>query len=212
MLPQQRALGRTADRGVDAEMYWYERCPERWTTEQRIGKQILDDFVSGISPNGVVFMEGVFQVRSEHGHTYESVKIRVEYPPSFPERGQTPTVILLSHRDRWPKGGDSHLNSDWSLCLFVPGESGIDFQRADSLRKMFGVIHTFLFKERLYQHALARQTVTGEKAVWPGEARSHGLAGIVEAVRDKGGIGRNEPCPCGSGKKFKACHIKMLRR
>ena len=97
--------------------------------------EILDDFVSGVGADGVVFMEGVFHVRSEHGHTYESVKIRVEYPHSFPERGQTPTVVLLSHRDRWPKGGDSHLNSDWSMCLFVPGESGIEFQRADSLRQ-----------------------------------------------------------------------------
>ena len=22
-------------------------------------------------------------------------------------------------------------------------------------------------------------------------------------------VGRNEPCPCGSGKKFKACHGKL---
>lgn len=25
-------------------------------------------------------------------------------------------------------------------------------------------------------------------------------------VRDAPKIGRNEPCPCGSGKKFKKCH------
>jgi preprotein translocase subunit SecA len=24
-------------------------------------------------------------------------------------------------------------------------------------------------------------------------------------------VGRNEPCPCGSGKKFKACHYPKLR-
>jgi preprotein translocase subunit SecA len=24
-------------------------------------------------------------------------------------------------------------------------------------------------------------------------------------------VGRNDPCPCGSGKKFKACHYPMLR-
>jgi uncharacterized protein YecA (UPF0149 family) len=28
----------------------------------------------------------------------------------------------------------------------------------------------------------------------------------VEQARAKGKIGRNEPCPCGSGKKFKRCH------
>lgn len=25
-------------------------------------------------------------------------------------------------------------------------------------------------------------------------------------VRDAGKIGRNSPCPCGSGRKFKKCH------
>jgi SEC-C motif-containing protein len=25
-------------------------------------------------------------------------------------------------------------------------------------------------------------------------------------VRDKPKVGRNEPCPCGSGKKYKKCH------
>ena len=27
--------------------------------------------------------------------------------------------------------------------------------------------------------------------------------------RDMPKVGRNEPCPCGSGKKFKACHGKL---
>jgi uncharacterized protein YecA (UPF0149 family) len=27
-------------------------------------------------------------------------------------------------------------------------------------------------------------------------------------VRDKPAVGRNEPCPCGSGKKFKKCCLK----
>jgi len=25
-------------------------------------------------------------------------------------------------------------------------------------------------------------------------------------------IGRNEPCPCGSGKKFKKCHLESLKK
>jgi len=28
-------------------------------------------------------------------------------------------------------------------------------------------------------------------------------------VRDKPKVGRNEPCPCGSGKKYKQCHGKL---
>ncbi len=193
-------------------MLWHERAPARWEAEKRIGRQILDDFRSGVGDGGVAFLEGVFHVRSQHGHRYEAVTLRVEYPPTFPERGTTPKVVVLSHRDRWQKGGDSHINSDWSLCLFVPGESGIDFGRADSLNALFAVAQTFLFKEHLYQQDLVREAVTGRKAVWPGEARAHGLAGIAEAVRDKGKVGRNEPCPCGSGKKFKVCCLRRLWR
>jgi hypothetical protein len=193
-------------------MQWYERDSARWQAEQRMGSQILDDFRSGIGNDGLAFLEGVFHVRSQRGHYYDSVKLRVEYPPIFPERGTVPKVILLSHRDRWKHGGDSHINSDWSLCLFVPGESGIDFGHNNSLNDLFAVVQTFLFKEFLYQRDLKREDLTGVKAVWPGEARAHGLAGIAEAVRDKGKVGRNEPCLCGSGKKFKVCCLRWLRR
>lgn len=30
----------------------------------------------------------------------------------------------------------------------------------------------------------------------------------VTGPRRVGKVGRNEPCPCGSGKKYKDCHIK----
>jgi preprotein translocase subunit SecA len=31
---------------------------------------------------------------------------------------------------------------------------------------------------------------------------------VAEPVRAQPKVGRNEPCPCGSGKKYKACHGK----
>ena len=37
--------------------------------------------------------------------------------------------------------------------------------------------------------------------------KAQGQEAKVETIRrDKPKIGRNEPCPCGSGKKYKACH------
>jgi uncharacterized protein YecA (UPF0149 family) len=62
----------------------------------------------------------------------------------------------------------------------------------------------------MFQSALRRQAATGRLAEWPGPERSHGVAGIAEAVEDKGRVGRNEPCPCGSGRKFKACCLRQL--
>ncbi len=43
----------------------------------------------------------------------------------------------------------------------------------------------------------------------PGTARARGAASAAAAapfVREGRKVGRNEPCPCGSGKKFKHCH------
>jgi preprotein translocase subunit SecA len=32
----------------------------------------------------------------------------------------------------------------------------------------------------------------------------------VETIRNRGEkVGRNDPCPCGSGKKYKHCHMKQ---
>ena len=34
-------------------------------------------------------------------------------------------------------------------------------------------------------------------------------SGPVPAHRDAPKVGRNDPCPCGSGKKFKHCHGQL---
>ena len=191
-------------------MEWHQKNPKRWGTEQHFARQVLDAFTSGIDERGIAFVEGVFHIKSEHGHIFDSVTLKIEYPRSFPNRNVPPKVIVLSHRDRWQTGADAHIYSDWSLCLFVPGDSRIDFNKYGSLNALFGVLRTFLFKEWRYQKDISREQLTKKKAVWPGEARSHGGAGIVEAVREIGKIGRNDPCPCGSGKKFKACCIRVI--
>ena len=48
-----------------------------------------------------------------------------------------------------------------------------------------------------------------EKANLPGEPASEESAGSSPFVRQDRKVGRNEPCPCGSGKKYKACHGKL---
>jgi preprotein translocase subunit SecA len=65
---------------------------------------------------------------------------------------------------------------------------------------------------------LARQGIT--RAMAPsngGPALAAAGAGVAQAaVRNPkdptswGKVGRNEPCPCGSGKKFKHCHGRYV--
>ncbi|WP_446941324.1 preprotein translocase subunit SecA [Pseudomonas aeruginosa] len=66
-----------------------------------------------------------------------------------------------------------------------------------------------LAKRMQFQHAEApsmEQAVAGEEEELP-----EGPAPVVplEPVRNEQKIGRNEPCPCGSGKKYKHCHGQL---
>ena len=192
-------------------MYWHERHPQRWAIERQVGAQLLDSFVGYIGDRGLAALEGIYHIRSEHGIRYESVDLRIEYPESFLRPGVVPTVRLMSHRKQWQNVADAHIYPDWSLCLFVPGESGIDFQNDNSLEHLFGVIQTYLFKQYVFQKALIRQQLTGQLARWPGPARSHGFAGVAEAVRNSR-YGRNHACPCGSGQKYKHCCMRRIQQ
>ncbi len=51
--------------------------------------------------------------------------------------------------------------------------------------------------------ALAAQGARGQKSVMAGALGNHGRE-AVPAGKNK--VGRNEPCPCSSGKKYKKCH------
>jgi preprotein translocase subunit SecA len=44
-----------------------------------------------------------------------------------------------------------------------------------------------------------------------GGAFAAGPETLAPVVRDGRKVGRNEPCPCGSGKKYKHCHGQLAR-
>jgi preprotein translocase subunit SecA len=56
---------------------------------------------------------------------------------------------------------------------------------------------------RLSAQAAAAQQQAAQQQAATGEVK------VTETIRNKGQrVGRNEPCPCGSGKKYKNCHMK----
>ncbi|WP_116368604.1 preprotein translocase subunit SecA [Parahaliea mediterranea] len=65
-------------------------------------------------------------------------------------------------------------------------------------------------REKLaFQHAAAT-AMAAEVAQQQVPAEAAAPEGTVQTVtRDQPKVGRNEPCPCGSGKKFKQCHGKL---
>jgi preprotein translocase subunit SecA len=59
-----------------------------------------------------------------------------------------------------------------------------------------------------FQHAEASALADGSDQPAPQEESQPEAKGETY-VRDERKVGRNEPCPCGSGKKFKQCHGKV---
>jgi len=58
-----------------------------------------------------------------------------------------------------------------------------------------------------FQHADAAPIGAGES----GGEESPDAAALAQlpVQRDEPKVGRNDPCPCGSGKKYKQCHGKL---
>ena len=54
---------------------------------------------------------------------------------------------------------------------------------------------------RTYTHAAAENQLADEE--------TQADAAPVTFVRDEQKVGRNDPCPCGSGKKYKHCHGQL---
>jgi len=91
-------------------------------------------------------------------------------------------------------------------------------------RKLFKVqIQSFenrmVFVERTAPVRASHQEM-GQFAAASGEAPSQGGGGRaatattenVQVTRAYPKVGRNDPCPCGSGKKYKYCHGKVMRK
>lgn len=183
----------------------YRTDPGRWVVENAIASEYLFHPRFGTDVLNQLFLTAFLRWRSHYGSYSEWFSVRIVYPTGFPDRGITPRVYLMSHRDRWLCGHDSHIEPNFRLCLFVPADSPIDFTKADSLLELLATTITFLCKEIIYQRDLRSQLKAGPKAIWPGEDRAHGAAGLVQSIRDRGGIRFEEPCVCGSGREYNAC-------
>ena len=59
-----------------------------------------------------------------------------------------------------------------------------------------------------YQHAAA-QSITAEGSVEGSSEAEETAEPAQPFVREDKKVGRNEACPCGSGKKYKQCHGKL---
>ena len=72
------------------------------------------------------------------------------------------------------------------------------------------------------QHAAPQSAISGDAGPMGPEQAAGAQAGaapfagvgpetVTPVVREGRKVGRNEPCPCGSGKKYKHCHGQLAR-
>ncbi len=85
--------------------------------------------------------------------------------------------------------------------------SHVQIQRQDEAEQIERQRREAAEREKLaFQHAAASAMATPEAS--PEEAQQN-PAVPQTFTRDQPKVGRNEPCPCGSGKKYKQCHGKL---
>ncbi|MCW4454189.1 preprotein translocase subunit SecA [Flavobacterium sp. MXW15] len=60
-----------------------------------------------------------------------------------------------------------------------------------------------------FQHQDAGGYGADEEAEQVEAARARQAGGVSQVTRDEPKVGRNDPCPCGSGKKYKHCHGQL---
>ena len=62
---------------------------------------------------------------------------------------------------------------------------------------------------RRYQYSENKPSLPGEEATRAAASAPQGERQRPQPMRAQPRVGRNDPCPCGSGKKYKNCHGKM---
>ncbi len=85
--------------------------------------------------------------------------------------------------------------------------SHVQVQQDDQTEEMERQRREELARRMQFEHLEAQAALAQEQAQPAG--RQQVMAPQEPTVREGRKVGRNEPCPCGSGKKFKQCHGKL---
>jgi preprotein translocase subunit SecA len=133
-------------------------------------------------------------------------------------------ILMLSVIDReWHQYlvAVDDLRQGIGLEAFAQRDPKVEFKRRvfemfDRLREdvRTGVVTGFfreLPRHRQVVEARRREEATLEGLSQSGYRVERGKKGGVTLRKDMWNVGRNDPCPCGSGKKFKNCHLPLMR-
>ncbi|WP_221566949.1 preprotein translocase subunit SecA [Alkalihalobacillus sp. TS-13] len=205
----ERMIKSTVDRIVEAHTP-EEEVPEDWDL-----KAIID------YANGTFMYEGAVTEKDIKGKEREEIidvfmeKVKEEYDRKEsqlePEQmREFEKVIVLRSVDRkWMDHIDAMDQLRQGIHLRAYGQNDplreYQFEGFQMFETMVAEIEeevaTYIMKAQVEQN-LKREKVAEGKAVDPKEQEQQ----KKKPVRKSTDVGRNQPCPCGSGKKYKHCH------
>ncbi|MBH0159192.1 preprotein translocase subunit SecA [Fictibacillus sp. 26RED30] len=185
---------------------------EEWNTKE------IADYV-----NAVMFTEPTFTEKDLFGLDREEIieKIQAKVHAAFAEKEtQLPAeqiaefekaVILRSVDSKWMDHIDQMEQLRQGIHLRAYGQNDplreYQFEGFEMFEAMVAAIEeevtTYILKSQIEQN-MQREQVAEGKAVVPSDKED--TSKKKKPVRKAQDIKRNDPCPCGSGKKYKQCH------
>ncbi|WP_300601910.1 SEC-C metal-binding domain-containing protein [Niabella sp.] len=145
-----------------------------------------------------------------------SFKVRIYVPKSYPYC----TVSVQETSKFIPREADWHISTEGFCCL--------DIDHKLVQQSKMGINITTFMLEKVYPY-FANQLYKLEHKKYAGTEYQHEFHGVEQYYREdlklapkqaimvlqkmlEKKIGRNDPCPCGSAKKYKHCHEERLER
>lgn len=183
-------------------------------TDGSLGLNVSADMEDAIKSDGKTIMRDVEKVATlaliddawkEHLRNVDDLKESVQ-GASFEQKD--PLVIYKVEAYNLFEGLIGHINVSVTSFLLKGSLTLPDQDAAQRAQQQQAAAEAFRKAQanRLRTNNQQQRTETQEAAQRAAMSASHGPAQRPQPVVKEKVVGRNEPCPCGSGKKFKHCH------
>ena len=162
--------------------------------------------------NGRWIFNGRFPVKGADGYCYAEYELQIEIKENFP--GCLPSVWETEGKIK--RSADWHVYADGSLCVgttarqyYLMGEEISLLNWVDRLVIPYLANHKYKLIHGHYKN-VERSHADGIYEEYDdlfSERNGHSLKDYLMLITGHGHIGRNDPCFCGSGKKYKKCFV-----
>jgi preprotein translocase subunit SecA len=186
-------------------------------TDGALGLNISADMDEAIQSNGKTIMHDVEKVATlaliddawkEHLRNVDDLKDSVQ-GASFEQKD--PLVIYKMEAYNLFEGLIGHINSNVTSFLLKGTLALADEKQMQQAQRAEAAQRAQQAAQRQRMSTNNQQQMTEAQQAAQRAAQSAGHNGPVQRVQPiirENVVGRNEPCPCGSGKKYKQCHGK----